>query len=91
MNYFQAEVDYWKSRSEIFPLEDWKKEVSIWRLSQVKEKSPECLSKGLCVNCGCDVISSSFGSNGCEYGCYPERPSEKEWNKFKKTNKLQIS
>lgn len=63
-------------------------EQSIWRLSQVKEKSPECMTNGFCRLCGCDVIDKSFEMDSCTGKCYPERMNEKKWNEFKKQNKI---
>lgn len=81
-------MNQWKSTSSFAKLPKWKEELSIWRLSQVKEKSPNCLINGNCIRCGCDTISETFGSKGCQYGCYPDRGTEKEWEQFKKTNKI---
>lgn len=58
----------------------------------VKEKSPKCLEGDMvCIHCGCDTIAETFGYKGCEYGCYPNRMSESEWEEFKQTNNLKLS
>ena len=65
-------------------------EQSIWRLEQVKKKSLPCFQGNKCINCGCDVIESTFGNKGCDYGCYPDLMSLKDWEKYKKTNNLKF-
>jgi hypothetical protein len=42
-----------------------------WRIAQVAEKSPECISGGICVHCGCDVPEKFWERDACEAGCYP--------------------
>jgi predicted nucleic acid-binding Zn ribbon protein len=66
-------------------------EQSIWRLSQVKEKSPECIQHLHCVICGCDIQEKSFENNGCDEGCYPPMMNKEDWENFKKSNQIQIS
>lgn len=87
-NYLEAEYRQWKSLSEDEP--SYITEQSIYRLEQIKEKSPKCLELGSCVNCGCDVNSKSFESQGCEFGCYGERLSKEDWETFKKQNNVTI-
>lgn len=57
-------------------------EQAEWRLSRVKEKSPNCYNSDKCVHCGCQVSSKVFEDRACEGGCYPEMMSESEWKWF---------
>lgn len=88
LNYADAQVNQWKSTSSFMKLDKYKEEQSIWRLEQIKDKSPECLKDGICVMCGCDVVEETFGWKGCDYGCYPNRLSKELWEKFKTNNKI---
>lgn len=58
-------------------------EQAEWRLRQVAKKSPECLEKDSCKECGCQVSSKVFEDRACEGKCYPKMLSDEEWNKFK--------
>lgn len=91
LNYAEAEVRFWKSTSKFLNNPQYIDEQSIWRLSQIKEKSPECIQHTYCINCGCDIKEKSFESQGCEEGCYPELMKEKEWNDYKQKHNIQIS
>lgn len=91
VNYLEAEVRYWKSTSSFLENPKHIDEQSIWRLSQIKEKSPECIQELRCINCGCVTIEKSFETKACEEGCYPELMDEKTWENFKKENNIQIS
>ena len=88
LNYAEAEFRHWQNSSTLLNSPKHIDEQSIWRLAQIKEKSPECIEKGFCRLCGCDVIDKSFEMDGCAGKCYPERKNEKQWNEFKKQNKI---
>jgi len=91
LNYAEAEVRYWKSTSKFLGNPPHIDEQSIWRLSQIKEHSPECMQHTYCVFCGCDVKEKSFETKGCEEGCYPELMDKETWEKFKQKHNIQIS
>lgn len=65
------------------------KEQAIWRLEQVKEKSPECYILDICkMPCQCQISSKVFEDRSCsgeEVGkpCYPPMMSEQEWVIYK--------
>lgn len=61
------------------------KEQAIWRLSQVKEKSPECFNNDKCLHCGCQVSAKIFEDRGCSDSgkCYPPMMTEEQWKTFK--------
>lgn len=62
-------------------------EQAIWRLNQVKEKSPECYINDKCSHCGCQVSAKIFEDRGCSANkCYPPLMNEEEWNLFKIKN-----
>lgn len=66
-------------------------EQSIWRLGQIREKSPECIQELRCKSCGCSTQEKSFEDNECEEGCYPKMMSASRWEKFKIDNQIQIT
>ena len=82
---------HWKSTSKFLDNPKHIDEQSIWRLSEIKRKSPNCINQMHCVMCGCEINEKSFESSGCEEGCYPEMMDKKTWEKFKKDNKIEIS
>lgn len=59
-------------------------EQYYWRISQVQEKSPECL-KGKCKICSCDTPELFMSDKACSNNppCYPEMMSKEDWNKLK--------
>ncbi len=87
----EAEVRHWKSTSSFLENPRHIDEQSIWRLDQIKEKSPECIQHLHCIMCGCDIKEKSFESKGCDEGCYPEMMGKEEWEKYKKENNIDIS
>jgi len=89
LNYAEAEYQSWKSTSKFLDADKHIEEQSIWRLSQIKEKSPICL-EGSCILCGCSTQEKSFEMGKCNGGCYPIRMSAIEWNKFKKKNNIEV-
>lgn len=89
-NYLDAEVRHWKSTSKFLDNPRHIDEQSIWRLEQIKEKSPECIQHLHCIMCGCDIAEKSFEDNACDEGCYPKMMNEKEWEIFKQKNKIEI-
>ena len=83
-NFLEAKLMYlrywWKGES-------WILEQALWRLEQVKEKSPRCIEEGACINCGCEWKDKKhFEPEACELGCYPEWMNKQEWTQFKLNN-----
>ena len=91
LNYAEAEVRFWKSTSKFLDNPRYIDEQSIWRLSQVKDKNPECIQELRCKNCGCITQEKVFADQGCEEGCYPKLMSAEIWEQYKKENNIQIS
>lgn len=58
-----------------------------WRLTVM---NPKCLEEGKCVVCGCETPYLQMSSEACDGNCYPEFKSKKEWDLFKKENKITI-
>lgn len=81
-NFLEAELTYWREHNKG---ETYLTEIAEWRLDQIGKKSPKCLQEGKCIHCGCSIPSKVYEKDSCEYGCYPERPTEQEWIEFKKT------
>jgi hypothetical protein len=46
----------------------------------------ECMDRGACVICGCDVEGLLYLDDSCEGLCYPKMMSKKAWNTYKKIN-----
>lgn len=67
------------------PYSDWVMEQYNWRYGLVKQKSPECISGGACVGCGCETPDKFFESLACEGGCYPDWMEKEDWEEFNKT------
>lgn len=67
------------------------KEQAIWRLEEVKRKSPECYENGACQFCGCDIDGKVMEDRACEEGCYPIMMTAKEWTIFKEINKIELT
>lgn len=57
-----------------------------WRIAQVFEKSPACISKGACVVCGCDTPEKFWETSACEGGCYPEWMSDDKFKTLHQSN-----
>ena len=75
-----------KIMNEFGEVPQYIKEQAIWRLHQVKLKSPECLKEDKCIHCGCQVSAKTWESRGCsneEDPCYPPMMNEQEWSNFK--------
>jgi len=75
-----------------FDLDDHIYEQIIYRRVSVMSKSPKCWIQGYCVNCGCEIIGKTMEDRGCEdypY-CYPKMMDKKEWENYKKTNKIKL-
>jgi hypothetical protein len=88
LNYAEAEVRFWKSTSKFLDNPKHIDEQSIWRLSEVKDKSPDCIQQLRCIGCGCQIMEKVFESKACEEGCYPEMMSKDIWEKYKENNKI---
>ena len=65
------------------------REQAIWRMEQIKLKSPECFNKKECF-CGCDINFTVFQPDSCEEKnkCFPELMSKKEWDEFKEKQNI---
>lgn len=88
LNYATAQVRHWKSTSEFMECPRYIEEQSIWRLEQIKEKSPACFEDGKCINCGCDIVEKSFETKADD--CYPELMGKEVWEKYKIDNKITV-
>lgn len=42
-----------------------------YRTSLVQKASPECIFRGSCVDCGCEIPEKFYEPDGCLKGCYP--------------------
>ena len=91
LNYAESEFRQWQSTSRILKCPQHIEEQSVWRLSQIKENSNECLEKGFCRGCGCLTIDKTFEQDKCALGCYPERMNENDWKIFCKKHNIKIS
>lgn len=60
---------------------DWNKRQALWRESQVKINSPECIKAGHCVDCFCDFPEKYYEQEGCGK-CYPDWMDQMTWIKF---------
>lgn len=66
-------------------------EQVFWRLSLVKEKSPECFLAGQCKVCGCSTDEIVFEDRPCKGNCYPGMINDwMEWDDFKSKNNIHI-
>lgn len=65
------------------------REQALWRLSQVQEKSPECLKEDTCKKCGCAPSEMVYSDYSCEGNCYPDLMDAESWDKFKANNNIQ--
>lgn len=91
LNYASAEFRHWQSTSSFMNCPRHIEEQSIWRLSEVKQKSPLCIEMGKCKSCGCEMIDKSFELQECETGCYPRLMGKEKWEQYKKTNNIKIT
>lgn len=53
------------------------------RIKLVADKSPECLSGGSCVKCGCSMPEKTYEDRPCEGECYGPMLSKQEWENQK--------
>jgi hypothetical protein len=65
--------------SQALETQDHITEQALWRLDQVRLKSPLCLREDGCVKCGCTFPEKAFEDRACEGGCYPDMKNLKEW------------
>ncbi len=82
-------IDY--DNSTLNAQNDHTLEQVIWRISQVSEKSPNCLN-GICY-CGCDTPDLFFCDSVCNEGkgtCYGPMKTKEEWEEFKAANNISI-
>lgn len=91
LNYAEAEVRFWKSTAKFLNNPKHIDEQSVWRLSEVKDKSPDCIQQLRCINCGCTTTEKVFADQGCDEGCFPPMMNKEAWENFKKTHNIQIS
>lgn len=69
-------------------LPPYTQEQIIWRLMKCKDT---CIPKGECKYCGCDPEKKVFVVESCnEEKIFPNLMGEKEWNQYKKDNKIII-
>lgn len=64
-------------------------EQAIWR----RTKAPECMEKGECIYCGCEMIGKTLEDRGCENPeryCYPDMMNKKDWEKYKKDKDIKL-
>ena len=71
-------------------LPEHQEEQSYWRLSQIQEKSPECIKEGRCKECGCSIDEKVLEDRGCEGGCYPPMMNNIVWHFYKKDNNIKV-
>ncbi len=71
-NYFQAK------KNEENP-EDYLQEQVTWRINQVYFKSPNCITSGACVHCGCETPGKFYEPAACDQGCYPAIMNKEQW------------
>lgn len=57
----------------------WIEDIALYRQALVKDNSPQCLTNGACVKCGCTTPQLFLAAKGCKGGCYDPRPSKTEW------------
>lgn len=42
-----------------------------YRTGLVQKASPECIFRGSCVDCGCEIPEKFYEPDACLKGCYP--------------------
>lgn len=69
----------------ILGLEEHIKEQFEWRKTKAKA---ECISKGACIECGCETPDLFYTSESCEGACYPKMMEIEEWKKYKEDERI---
>jgi len=69
-----------KYGADFIKLEEHIQEQIIWREERAL---PECIEKGQCISCGCDMPDMLYSDKSCERKCYPEMMDKETWEKFK--------
>lgn len=67
-------------------------EQFLYRVYQVGEKSPECLTNKECKVCGCEIPELFFANKGCGnfQPCYGPMLSKEDWENFKTSNNIDM-
>ena len=52
---------------------------------------PECYEEGYCKMCGCNTTALQMADKPCNKPCYPKMMGKKDWENFKKENKINLS
>ena len=63
-------------------------EQIVYRISVM---DPECYAEGYCKMCGCNTTALQMANKPCKKPCYPKMMSKKDWESFKKENKINLS
>lgn len=87
LSFFEGEIRYkfyysrfkWLLRSHILEQIEYRLKVT----------NPECMGRGSCIHCGCEIPALQMASKSCEGNCYPPMISKYEWdNKVLVTDKV---
>lgn len=62
--------------------DNWEERQKEWREMQIALKSPECLTKGYCKDCKCDMREKVWEDFECDLGCYPIWMNKEQWLVF---------
>lgn len=83
-SYFQGWFRYslYYSKYLHILLPKYLKEQIFKRINSVEYNSPECLSSGSCIKCGCKTTALQMANKACEGKCYPRMLSKKEYEEF---------
>ncbi len=63
-------------------------EQIVYRISVM---DPKCYAEGYCKECGCNTTALQMANKQCNKPCYPEMMGKKDWENFKKENKINLS
>lgn len=50
----------------------------------------ECYEQGFCKMCGCNTTALQMADKQCNKPCYPKMMNKKDWENFKKENKINL-
>ena len=72
----QAHAETLKELKELKELNELEEATRIakiveYRTGLVQKASPECIFKGSCVDCGCEIPEKFYEPDACLKGCYP--------------------
>ena len=62
-------------------------EQIVYRISVM---DPECYEEGYCKMCGCNTTALQMANKQCNKPCYPKMMGKKDWENFKKENKIDL-